>query len=201
MIETAAFTCTTLDFLRHGEVEGVTCFRGTTDDPLSVQGWQQMQRQCAGGRWQKIISSPLRRCAEFAASWAEEHRLEVVFEPDWREIHFGEWEGLRAEQIDSESLWRFYDNPSEFTPPKAESYAAFGKRIQLAWDRLLVDHAGQQVLVVTHAGVIRHLFVQLLGIPIQQSLKIEVPHACQTRFSCFESVSGRFVQFNFHKPV
>jgi alpha-ribazole phosphatase len=57
------------------------------------------------------------------------------------------------------------------------------------------------VLVITHAGVIRLLFSQLLGITPQQSFQIEVPHACLSRFSCFDDEVGRFVQLNFHKPV
>ena len=32
-----------LDLLRHGETEGGTRYRGTTDDPLTAAGWEQMR--------------------------------------------------------------------------------------------------------------------------------------------------------------
>jgi alpha-ribazole phosphatase len=195
---------TIVDFLRHGDVLGENCFRGVTDDPLTEQGWQQMYQQCQGRHWQALISSPLRRCASFAAVWAQEHQLPWVNEPNLMEIDFGDWEGQTAEQISRyapNALNKFYLDPAGFTPPNAESYAHFAQRIQQAWDKVITQYAGQHVLVITHAGVIRLLFSQLLGITPQQSFQIEVPHACLSRFSCFDDEVGRFVQLNFHKPV
>lgn len=194
---------TTVDLLRHGEVLGDTCFRGVTDDPLTEQGWQQMYQQCQGHRWQALISSPLRRCMAFAAVWAQEHQLAVEREPNLKEIDFGDWEGQTAEQLSqhtNDALEKFYADPAGYTPPNAESYAHFTQRIQQAWDNVITQYVGQHVLVVTHAGVIRVLFSQLLGIKPQQSFQIEVPHACLSRFSCFDDEVGRFVQLNFHKP-
>ena len=197
-------TRTTIDFLRHGAVQGGDYFRGVTDDPLTEHGWQQMFRQCRGGQWQVVISSPLRRCLSFASAWGQEHQTEVVIVSDWKEIDFGEWEGLLADDISrlqADALASYYANPLEFTPPNAESYSSFAGRIQQAWETLLTNYAGQNVLVVTHAGVIRILFSMLLAIPPRQSFQIEVPHACLTRFSCFEDAAGRFVQLNFHRPI
>jgi len=195
---------TVVDFLRHGEVSGAACFRGVTDDPLSELGWQQMTQQCQAGQWQSIVSSPLRRCADFAATLARNAHVELTIEQGWREIDFGDWEGLTAAQINQQNptqLQQFYADPFGFTPPKAESYADFGGRIQTAWQQLIEKHAGTSVLVITHAGVIRFMFAQLLHLSAQNSFQIEVPHACLTRFSCFDDEDGRFVQLNFHKSL
>ncbi len=201
MSETVNVTRTTIDFLRHGEVAGGPCLRGVTDDPLTEKGWQQMHSQCAGGQWSRCISSPLRRCAEFAAALSQERHFELELDPNWREISFGDWDGLPASQIDPKALERYYANPDAYTPPNAEAYAAFADRIGVAWERLLRHHAGQSLLVITHAGVIRHLFAHLLAISVPRSLHIEVPHACLTRFSCFDDAAGRFVQLNYHRPL
>ncbi len=195
---------TTVDFLRHGQARGGNYFRGVTDDPLTELGWQQMFQQCSGKRWDVIVSSPLRRCASFASAWSQEHRTPSQINPEWREINFGDWEGQMAEQIDCrqpDALARFYANPSEFTPPNAEAYSDFVARIRQAWEQLLATCAGQQILVVTHAGVIRVLFSSFLAIPPRQSMQIDIPHGCMSRFSCFDDVGGRFVQLNFHRPV
>ncbi|AEF99776.1 histidine phosphatase family protein [Methylomonas methanica] len=195
---------TTIDFLRHGEVRGEACFRGRTDDPLSESGWRQMFQQCQGRHWQLVLSSPLSRCASFASAWAQEHQTAVVIEPAWVELDFGDWDGLSAEQIeqkDPQMLQSFYRYPQEITPPNGENYLHFSARIRRAWDELVSRHRGQTVLVVTHAGVIRALYSQLLGIPPQHSFQIDVPHACLTRFNCFDDEGGRFVQLSFHKPI
>jgi alpha-ribazole phosphatase/probable phosphoglycerate mutase len=195
---------TVVDFLRHGDVSGEVCFRGVTDDPLSELGWQQMAQQCQAGQWQSIVSSPLRRCADFATTLARSSNLELCINKGWSEIHFGDWEGLTAAQIDQQdpaNLQQFYADPFSFTPPKAESYTHFSARIQTVWEQLIERHAGTTVLVITHAGVIRSIFAQLLQLSAQNSFQIEVPHACLTRFSCFDDQNGRFVQLNFHKPL
>ncbi|MCK9605980.1 MAG: alpha-ribazole phosphatase family protein [Methylomonas sp.] len=195
---------TSIDLLRHGEVRGEARFRGRTDDPLTELGWRQMFQQCRGQQWQFVVSSPLSRCASFASAWAQEHRTNVAMVPAWEELYFGDWEGLSAEQItekDPLALQSFYKQPLDFTPPNAESYLHFSARVRRAWDELLIKHAGTRVLVVTHAGVIRVLYSQLLGIPPQHSFQIDVPHACLTRFNCFNDESGRFVQLSFHKPI
>ena len=194
---------TVVDFLRHGEVKGDACFRGVTDDPLSELGWQQMAQQCHALQWQSIVSSPLRRCADFATTLARNSNVELFIEKGWSEINFGDWEGLTAAQISQQNpatLEQFYADPFSFTPPKAESYAHFCARIQTVWEQLIEKHAGTTVLVITHGGVIRCIFSQLLQLSAQNSFQIEVPHACLTRFSCFDDEAGRFVQLNFHKP-
>jgi alpha-ribazole phosphatase len=195
---------TQIDFLRHGEVDGAACFRGITDDPLTELGWRQMTRQCQSGGWQVVVSSPLQRCADFAARLADDSGIEFVSEAGWAEMDFGDWEGLTATEIaqqDADALNRFYSDPLSYTPPKAENYASFAARIETAWKQLLATYAGKNLLVVTHAGVIRSLYSQLLHIPVRHSFQIEVPHACLTRFSCFDDEHGRFVQLNFHKPL
>ncbi|MGZ4959317.1 MAG: histidine phosphatase family protein [Methylomonas sp.] len=192
---------TVLDFLRHGEPQGGRRYRGITEDPLTELGWQQMAGQCADRRWDVVISSPLRRCRDFAAAWCEQHHLCLQVDPAWREINFGDWEGQTAEQITSHSpnaLQAFYADPLAYTPPNAEQYRDFAARIGQGFEDMLAAHAGQHVLIVTHAGVIRVLFSLFLGIPAAKSWQIDVPHACLTRFSCFLDQSGRFIQLNFH---
>ncbi|MGR8930602.1 MAG: histidine phosphatase family protein [Gammaproteobacteria bacterium] len=205
MVSSVTNKRTTVDFLRHGDVQGGRRFRGRTDDPLAEIGWQKMFQQCQGREWQLVVTSPLRRCQSFASAWGQERETKVVIEDDWREIDFGDWEGLTSDEIDRlypGSLVRYYASPLEYTPPGAECYLNFAGRVWNAWEGLLKDYAGHDILVITHAGVIRSLFTALLHIPHQQSFNIEIPHACLTRFSCYDDdLAGRFIQLNFHQPI
>ena len=56
-----------LDLLRHGETELGGGLRGSIDDALTDTGWAQMRAAVVGqGPWDRLVSSPLQRCARFA---------------------------------------------------------------------------------------------------------------------------------------
>ena len=97
---------TLFDLLRHGEPVGGSRYRGQIDDPLSERGWQQMWEAVdAVTCWQRIVTSPLLRCREFALQLGERLDIPVHAEARFREVGFGEWEGrtrAELEQIRSE---------------------------------------------------------------------------------------------------
>ena len=176
---------TVVDLLRHGEPVGGTRIRGQSDDPLSDRGWEQMWRAVGElAPWQVIVTSPLRRCAAFAQALAGRHGLPLEVEPRFKEIGFGEWEGLTPEDVarrDPDRYARFRDDPQRFMPPGAEEVAAFAARIGEAWQSLLDAHAGRRVLVVCHAGTIRAVLGQVLGAPPSHLFRARVDYAGLTR--------------------
>lgn len=187
--------------LRHGEVQGGPRYRGRTDDPLTPKGWQQMERQTSDWQGDCIVSSPLGRCHSFAIELSRQRNIPLKVDQAWREIGFGDWEGKTAEQIaarDSSALQRYYEDPISHPPPNAENYADFSQRVASGWQQLLAHNTGRHVLLITHAGVIRSLFMHLLDIPFRRSLQIEIGHACLSRFKCYHDGNGCFVQLSFH---
>lgn len=173
-----------LDLLRHGETE---CggFRGSLDDALTTAGWAQMQAAtAAAGPWDLLVSSPLRRCADFAAELAAACGLPLQFEANLRELHFGAWEGRSAAELmhsDAEALGRFWDDPYAFTPPDGEPVAAFETRVLGAVERLRRDCAGRRLLLVTHGGVMRLLLARARGLPCRALLQVTVAHGALHR--------------------
>ena len=192
---------TTVDFLRHGAVQGHACYRGSTDDPLSKLGWQQMYAAVAKKKWDLIVCSPLLRCYDFAQSISQQSHTPLLVEPAWQEIHFGDWEGKTAEQIEPDELKLFYQDPVNNSPKNAESFSAFLGRIKQAWQCLIEQNPDKQVLVITHAGVIRALFPLLLNLPVNKLFNLQVDHASMTRFQCFQGQQENFIQLNFHNSV
>ncbi|WP_198243861.1 histidine phosphatase family protein [methane-oxidizing endosymbiont of Gigantopelta aegis] len=194
---------TVIDLLRHGEVQGGACFRGSQDDPLTEAGWQQMQQQTQTHHWQAIISSPLKRCRLFAEHLSQEQQIPLQIEDNLREIHFGDWEGKSSEEINQLSpqlLQQFYQNPMEYHPPAAEPLLDFQQRVTQSWHSLLNNYSGQHILLITHAGVIRLLFSMIFKLPYPQCFQFEIPAANLTRFSHFKSDENPFTQLNFHQP-
>lgn len=175
----------TLDLLRHGETELGGGFRGSLDDQLTPAGWQQLRQAMRGqGGWNAIISSPLRRCADFAFELARERHLPLVLEEKLQELHFGEWEGRHAAELMeecAEDLGRFWTTPYGFTPPGGEPMDLFEQRVMAAIDALYQRRAGEHVLLVTHGGVMRLLAARARGLPRDQLLQVEVGHAQRLR--------------------
>jgi len=172
---------TRIDLLRHGEPVGGGRYRGQVDDALSEKGWEQMWAAVGDtADWQQIVTSPLLRCCEFADSLGERHRLPVHREPRFREVGFGEWEGktrAELEQITPGQVARFYQDPVNNRPAGAEPLEAFGARVQSGFVELVERFAGQSVLVVAHAGVIRAIMAHALDIPLASMYRIHVANA------------------------
>lgn len=193
---------TTIDLIRHGEPVGGRRYRGQIDDPLSDKGWQQMRDAIADHcPWDTIVTSPLSRCAEFANELSERHQLALKYEPNFKEIGFGDWEGKTASEIQAympgalEAFWR---DPVNERPPNAEPLIEFQQRIESAWTKLLEHHAGQSILVVCHAGVIRMSLQYILGMPVEHVFRINVANAGISRIQIDHGSEKNYPQLIFH---
>jgi alpha-ribazole phosphatase len=167
-----------LDLLRHGETERGGGFRGSLDDDLTDLGWEQMDVAVTGRHWDAIVTSPLRRCAAFAEHLAGRSGIPVELVDDLRELHFGDWEGRTAADLMTDSadaLGQFWADPYRFTPPGGEPLEQFERRV-LSAVRQLAQPSGRQLLVVTHAGVMRLLVAHAQKRP-RDLLQIAVAHA------------------------
>lgn len=160
-------TETIADLIRHGEPVGGRAYRGhNIDDPLSEKGWQQMwsavDDQCP---WDIIISSPLQRCLAFAQALAEKNNLQVQIEDNLKEVGFGSWEGKTPDEIKQENLKEyqdFYHDPVNLRPPGAEALEKFIKRTTDAYEKVVKQHAGKHILIVSHAGVMRSIIAHTI---------------------------------------
>ncbi|AHZ72348.1 7 alpha-ribazole-5'-phosphate phosphatase [Pseudomonas mandelii JR-1] len=169
-----------LDLLRHGETELGGGLRGSLDDALTDKGWAQMRAAVVEqGPWDRLISSPLQRCARFAHELGAQLELPVHLDKDLQELHFGAWEGQSAAALmetDAEGLGLFWADPYAFTPPEGEPVEDFSTRVLAAVARLHAAYAGERILLISHGGVMRLLLAQARGLPREQLLNIEVGH-------------------------
>lgn len=176
---------TTIDLIRHGEPVGGSRYRGHTDDPLSEKGWAQMRSAVRDHNcWDVIISSPLLRCAEFAAEVAGRHNIPMQLDARFKEIYFGPWEGKTAEELlqqDKDCLQRFWSDPVNNTPEGAETLAAFEQRVLAGWDDAVRQHMGKHILLVGHGGMMRVIMSHVLGMPRAHMFRLSVKYAAISR--------------------
>jgi alpha-ribazole phosphatase len=176
---------TKIELLRHGLPVGGSRYRGKLDDALSEKGWQQMWDAVAGhAGWQQIVTSPLRRCHDFAQALGERTGLPVAVDARFAEVGFGSWEGSTKQELEAQApgqVARFLKDPVTHRPPGAEALDDFVSRVHAGLADILRAHAGQRVLLVTHAGVIRAVMTRVLGMPPALMYRIHVANAGLTR--------------------
>lgn len=137
-----------------------------------------------------VLSSPLQRCAGPAETFAREQNLPFESLPEVAEIDFGDWEGRAVSEIESESpaaIHAFWRDAVNHSPPQAESLPDFQRRIAAAWRQLLAAHEGQQLVLVTHGGVIRMILAELLAMPLRPLSHLHVPHGCLSLLRYFHA--------------
>ena len=164
---------TQIDAIRHGEPVGGRRYRGHgVDDPLTEKGWQQMWDAVAGqSDWQHIETSPLSRCLDFTQQLSKKLKIGYSVDERLKEIGFGAWEGLSPDEIlarDAGALDHFYRDPVRNRPQGAEPLEAFSERVWDAYNDISRKHAGQNVLIVGHAGIIRAITANILGMDLDR---------------------------------
>lgn len=167
-------------FVRHGESEAniVASFGGRTDAPLSQKGLMQAELTADFLKDMPIdvaYASDLRRAFVTGERIAARHGLTVEPDPELREIDGGEWEGVPY--ADLASRWpEEYDNwknhPDKCTCPGGESIAQLYGRITGEIHRLAEKHAGQTVLIATHATPVRVMKLHMLGLPLERMSEV-----------------------------
>lgn len=169
---------TVVEFLRHGATETEGALLGRTNPPLSARGRAAIARQTSGRTWSAIVASPLARArasAEIAAAHADG---DIVIDPDWAEIDFGDWDGQqRSDLAQDPRLAAFYENPDANPPPDGETMQSVRARVTAALDRLAAREDGP-VLVVAHGGTIRMALSVMLAIPLERLWAVRI--ACAT---------------------
>ncbi|MBN1630146.1 MAG: histidine phosphatase family protein [Thermoleophilia bacterium] len=184
--------------IRHGETEGTSAgrFVGSTDLPLTAHGRNQVLRLAgslpaglfAPGAATWCAASPLLRAQETAAAVVCPHGLAFETDPDLREIDFGAWEGLTAEEIEARfpgalDMWSSPGEAAVF--PGGENSADFDRRVARVCGRI-VEQGADAALVFAHGGVVRAVVCALLGLGRANLWMLDVRPASVVRVTLFE---------------
>ncbi len=151
--------------LRHGQTELSTQRRysGRGNPPLTDVGRRQAEAAAQfvaqKGGIAAVITSPLQRAYDTATAAAKALGLDVGVDDDLIETDFGAWEGLtfgEAAERDPE-LHRRWLRDTSVTPPDGESFDRVADRVRRARARIINEHGGETVLVVSHVTPIKTL--------------------------------------------
>ncbi|HET7594693.1 MAG TPA: histidine phosphatase family protein [Stellaceae bacterium] len=112
----------------------------------------------------------------------------VIVEPDLIEQHFGEWQGVTYAELAelNGNRWpRFWLAPAHHAPPGGESFVQLMERAHPAILRLSNEHAGRDIIAVTHGGTIRAALAQALDLAPEATLAVSIDNLSLTRIEHF----------------
>ena len=134
-----------------------------------------------------IVSSPVRRTRESAEILGEVLGFEVGVEEGLAEMEFGAWDGLTYTEVRD----RFPDEVRtwlgnlDHAPGGGESFREVEKRVLAGRDRLLEEHDGRTVLLVSHVTPIKTLVADALAAPLESLYRMELSPASVTVVSYY----------------
>ena len=168
---------TRLYIVRHGATEWNINKRaqGQADVPLTHEGRIQstdVAERLARADIDAVYSSDLSRARDTARVVAAPHGLDVIEDPDLREIDQGEWTGLTPDVI--RERWPDRWGPARHynTRPGGESPQQVRARALESVRRIVEKHPDGEVVVVSHGGTIRWLSAEALGYDDRRSARI-----------------------------
>lgn len=151
---------TVICIVRHGETDWNAQGRlqGREDTELNDSGRHQAQKIAAylsGGHWDAVISSPLKRAYETAQIIARILAVpEIEVEEQITERDYGEASGLWPE-----------DRRSRFPEsiPGQEDFELLRQRAMSALKRIVNDHLGKRIVVISHGALTNSILYTLSG--------------------------------------
>jgi broad specificity phosphatase PhoE len=175
---------------RHGETEWNVqeVFRGRVDVELNQRGIKQAEllaEHLSHLKLDAIYSSPLRRAVKTAEIIASLHRLKVKIAPGLIDCDFGQWQGLRLQEVKDrykELYDQWVNSPHLVKIPDGESLNGVGKRALVVVEGVIAKHKGTSVLV-SHRVVNKVLICALLGLDNSHFWNIRQDNCGTTTFS------------------
>lgn len=170
-------TLTRLYLIRHGQaysnvepiIGGMKGDRGLTR--LGIQQAEALRDRLATHKEIEadvLLASTLPRAVQTAEIIAPAIGRDIIFDDELHEFRPGETDGMSIDE--ARSLYPPVDFAREpFTPvnPTGESWASFLFRCGQAIERIIRQHAGKSIVVVTHGGFINASFIYFFQMTAQ----------------------------------
>lgn len=164
-----------LYLVRHTQVDmpkGI-CY-GHADVGLAETFPQELaaiKQRLNGIRFAKAYSSPLKRCVTLARELSDDFTVDNRI----KEFNFGEWERVAWNDIyEQEHGKKWFDDYVNVVCPNGESFAMMLARVRNFIEEL--PRTDENILIVTHAGIIRAFLMVLRNFTVNQAFDTPVAY-------------------------
>jgi alpha-ribazole phosphatase len=124
------------------------------------------------------FSSPLQRCQKLAIELGLQN---LKLDARLMELNFGAWEMQAWTSIPKQEWDNWCQNFSSLAPPDGEAFCDLFERVSAFTTELEQSHNGDDVLVITHSGVIRALLAKALNLPLTEVFRFQVDYGSVSR--------------------
>lgn len=198
-------TTTRIYMIRHGatQLSAEDRFAGAVDVELSEAGKFQAARlaeRLSDDSIKAVYCSPLTRTVQTATILAKPHALPLNPQDGLREIHHGHWEGMRRADVEAQfpdeyAAWE--EDPFTFAPQGGEAGVNVIARALPVIREIVLEHRGQNVVVVSHKATLRLLISSLLGFDARGYRdRLDQAPACLNVLDFKDPVRVRLMLFN-----
>jgi alpha-ribazole phosphatase len=159
--------------VRHGQtqanVDGL--YSGISEIPLTEQGVAQavavgnMLGQVA---FEKVLCSELGRAQHTTQLILQQRQIPVVTEARLNEMNFGDWEMRHhrdLQRLDAENYAAWCNDWQNVIPKNGEGFQIFSQRVSEFAKALSSQTEAENILIVSHQGVLSLLIATLLNMP------------------------------------
>ncbi|MES0229710.1 adenosylcobalamin/alpha-ribazole phosphatase [Citrobacter portucalensis] len=172
--------------VRHGETEANVAglYSGHAPTPLTERGIAQAQTLGTLLRnvpVDNVLCSELERARHTTQLILGDREVPVRNMPELNEIFFGDWEmrhhrDLAREDAENYAVW--CNDWQNATPTNGEGFQAFSQRVERFIAQLADYKTCQNLLVVSHQGVLSVLIARLLSMPAAAMWHFRVEQGC-----------------------
>lgn len=172
--------------VRHGETEANVAglYSGHAPTPLTERGIAQAQTLGTLIRnvpVDNVLCSELERARHTTQLILGDREAPVRNMPELNEMFFGDWEmrhhrDLAREDAENYAVW--CNDWQNATPTNGEGFQAFSQRVERFIAQLADYKTCQNLLVVSHQGVLSVLIARLLSMPAAAMWHFRVEQGC-----------------------
>jgi len=177
-----------ITLIRHGEVEEKYqgCYNGHIDVALSKKGHSQakeLAQKFKDEKYDAVFCSDLKRARQTLSYFP--HAKDAIYTDKLREKSWGKHEGLSFDEIIAQNEIKYENFLQWIEALDGEDYQSYINRIKDFFNTIQQQNK-QNILIITHSGVIKTLIFIKEKITIQESFSTKLPYASYMIYENFK---------------
>jgi len=152
------------------DVPSGMCY-GQTDIPLADSFSDELNtlKTKLPHHFDHVYTSPLKRCSTLA----EEFSIKPIKRDELMELNFGSWEMKYWDDIGKENISQWAEDYINGNPPEGEKLKDMYNRATDLLEEIISEN-NNEVLIVTHSGIIRCLWAYINKMSLKELFSINV---------------------------
>ena len=179
-----------ITLVRHAEVEEKYqgCYNGHIDIGLSHKGHLQakeLAEKLKNEKYDAIFCSDLKRARQTLSYFT--HAKDTIYTPKLREKSWGKHEGLTFDEIISQGEIKYENFLQWIEALDGEDYTIYVNRIEEFLTTFLKAQKKENILIVTHSGVIKTIISIIENISLEKAFSKKLPYSSSVIYDDFKT--------------